>query len=228
MRAGVIARAVRDTIPVMTGYLVLGIGFGILLSTKGYGAFWPLFTGTAIYSGTMQFVVAEMFTAHTTLGAVGLTALMVSARHVFYGISMVERYRNIHGLKKAYMIYALTDETYSLVCLPRRGYESDDEDYCFWVSLLDQSYWVLGGVLGSVLGQVLRFDSRGIDFALTALFVSICVEQWLNSERHIPALVGLIASVMCLMIFGADNFLIPSMVIITLMLFVLRGRIENV
>ncbi|MBQ7220922.1 MAG: AzlC family ABC transporter permease [Synergistaceae bacterium] len=222
MRAGVIGRALHDTIPVMTGYVVLGIGFGILLSTKGYGAFWPLFTGTFIYSGTMQFVAAEMFTAHTPLGAVGLTALMVSARHVFYGISMVERYKDIHGLRKAYMIYALTDETYALVC------KSDDEDYCFWVSLLDQSYWVCGGVMGALLGQVLKFDARGIDFALTALFVSICVEQWLNSERHIPALTGLIASVSCLAVFGADNFLIPAMIVITVMLFLLRGRIEDV
>ena len=221
MRSGV-ARALHDTIPVMTGYVVLGIGFGILLSTKGYGVMWAVFTGLFIYSGTMQFVAAEMFTAGTGLGSAGLTALMVSARHLFYGISMVERYKDVHGLKKAYMIYALTDETYSLVC------EADDADYCFWVSLLDHAYWVSGGVIGSLLGQVLKFDSRGIDFALTALFVSICVEQWMNSERHIPALTGLMASVICLLVFGADNFLIPSMMIITVMLFVLRGRIESV
>ena len=156
------------------------------------------------------------------LGTAGMTALILSARHLFYGLSMIDRYRDIHGLKKAYMIYALTDETYSLVC------ESDDEDYCFWVSLLDHSYWLIGGIIGSVLGQVLKFDSRGIDFALTALFVSICTEQWLNSEEHIPALTGIISSVVCLVIFGADNFLIPAMIVITLMLFVLRGKIESV
>ncbi len=221
MRAGIV-RAIRDTIPVMTGYVVLGIGFGILLSTKGYGVLWALSMGLLIYSGTMQFVAAEMFTAGTALGTAGMTALMVSARHLFYGLSMIERYRDIHGLKKAYMIYALTDETYSLVC------ESDDEDYCFWVSLLDHSYWLIGGIIGSVLGQVLKFDSRGIDFALTALFVSICVDQWLSSEEHIPALTGIISSVVCLVIFGADSFLIPAMIVITLMLFVLRGKIESV
>ncbi|MBQ7544370.1 MAG: AzlC family ABC transporter permease [Synergistaceae bacterium] len=206
----------------MTGYVVLGMGFGILLSTKGYGALWALMTGLMIYSGTMQFVCADMFTGGVTLGAAAGTALMVSARHIFYGLSMSERYRNIHGLKKAYMIYALTDETYSLVC------ESDDEDYCFWVSLLDQTYWVAGGVMGSMLGEILPFDSRGIDFALTALFVSICVEQWLKAEEHTPALVGFIASVSCLVLFGAENFLIPSMIAITVMLFVLRRRIESV
>ena len=217
-----IARAFHDTLPVMTGYVVLGIGFGILLSTKGYGVMWALAMGLAIYSGTMQFIAAEMFTAGTALTTAGTTALMVSARHLFYGISMLERYRNIHGLKKAYMIYALTDETYSLVCT------ADDEDYCFLVTLMDHSYWVLGGVIGAALGQVLKFDARGIDFALTALFVSICVEQWLSSENHYSALTGAIASVMCLLIFGADSFMIPSMIVIVLMLFVLRGKIENV
>lgn len=221
MRAGVVG-AIRDTIPVMTGYVVLGIGFGILLSTKGYGVLWALSMGLLIYSGTMQFVAAEMFTAGTALGTAGMTALMVSARHLFYGLSMIERYRDIHGLKKAYMIYALTDETYSLVC------ESDDEDYCFWVSLLDHSYWLIGGIIGSVLGQVLKFDSRGIDFALTALFVSICTDQWLSSEEHIPALTGIISSVVCLVIFGADSFLIPAMLVITVVLFALRRRIEGV
>ena len=219
MRAGIV-RAFRGTISVMTGYIVLGIGFGILLSTKGFGVLWALSMGIVIYSGTMQFIAAEMFTAGTALGTAGMTALMVSARHLFYGLSMIERYREIHGLKKAYMIYALTDETYSLVC------ESEDADYCFWVTLLDHSYWVLGGVMGSVLGQVLKFDSRGIDFALTALFVSICTEQWLSSEKHIPALTGIFASVMCLVIFGADSFLIPAMIVITVMLFALRSRIE--
>ena len=158
MRTGIV-RAIHDTIPVMTGYIVLGIGFGILLSTKGFGILWALSMGIVIYSGTLQFIAAEMFTAGTAFSTAGLTALMVSARHLFYGLSMIERYKDIHGLKKAYMIYALTDETYSLVC------EADDADYCFWVSLLDHSYWVIGGVTGSVLGQMLKFDSRGIDFA---------------------------------------------------------------
>ena len=217
-----VARALRDTVPVLTGYIVLGIGFGILLSSKGYGALWALAMSVLIYSGTMQFIAIDMFTGGASIGAASLTALMVSARHVFYGISMSGRYKYVHGLRKAYMICALTDETYALVC------ESDDEDYCFWVSLLDHCYWVIGCVTGGLLGQVLPFDSRGIDFALTALFVSICVDQWLNSEQHTSALVGLCSSVVCLAVFGADSFLIPSMLIITIMLFVLRGRIENV
>ena len=221
MRSPVV-RALRDTVPVLTGYVVLGIGFGILLNAKGHGALWAFAMGILIYSGTMQFVAVDMFTGGVSSGAASLTALMVSARHVFYGISMAGRYKNIRGLRKAYMIYALTDETYALVC------ESDDEDYCLWVSLLDHCYWVSGSVIGGLLGQVLPFDSTGIDFALTALFVSICVDQWLNSEGHTPAMVGLCSSIVCLTLFGAEGFLIPSMLAITVMLFVLRGRIENV
>ena len=221
MRADKVIHAFRDSLPVMTGYAVLGLGFGILMASKGYDVFLVLTEGILIYSGTMQFVLADMLSGSVTLSACALTALMVSARHVFYGVSMVERYRDIHGLQKFYMIFALTDETYSLVC------ESNDADYCFLVSLFNHSYWITGTIAGSLIGQVLKFDSRGIDFSLTALFVSICVEQWLNADTHIPALTGLTASVLCLLIFGADNFLIPAMFMITCLLFAFRGKIEN-
>ena len=204
----------------MAGYLVLGMGFGILLSAKGYGVLWAFAMGIIIYSGTMQFAAAEMFTGGAALTEAAMTALMMGARHIFYGLTMSERYKNIHGLKKAYMIFSLTDETYSLVC------ESDDGDYCFWVSLFDHVYWVTGGVIGSLLGEILPFDSRGIDFALTALFVSICTDQWLNTENHYPALIGFTASILCLLIFGAGNFLIPSMISVTVMLFAIRGKID--
>ena len=222
MRAsrGITARAFRDSIPVMAGYIVLGMGFGILLSAKGYGVLWAVAAGIIIYSGTMQFAAAEMFTGGAALAEAAMTAAMMGARHIFYGLTMSERYKNIHGLKKAYMIFALTDETYSLVC------ESDDEDYCFLVSLFDHVYWIMGGIIGSLLGKILTFDSRGIDFALTALFVSICTEQWLNAENHYPAVIGFTASILCLVIFGAGNFLIPSMISVTVMLFVMRGRID--
>ena len=219
--SSVITRALHDTLPVMTGYLVLGLGFGILLGTKGYNAFWALSMCLLIYSGTMQFVDIDLF-AGVSLGATAVTALMVSARHLFYGLSVLERYKNIHGFKKFYMIYALTDETYSLVC------ESDDPDYCFWVSMLDHSYWITGSVIGTLLGQFLPFDSTGIDFVLTALFITICVEQWLNSDNHIPALIGFVVSALCLVIFGAENFLVISMVFITAALFIFRERIESV
>ena len=215
-----ITKALKDTLPIMMGYLVLGFGFGILLSTKGHNFLWAISMCLIIYSGTMQYMAIELFSVPSLI-TTALTALMSGARHLFYGISMVERYKEIHGLKKFYLIYALTDETYSLVC------ESNDEDYCFWVSILDHSYWITGSVIGAIFGQILKFDSRGIDFSLTALFVIICTEQWLNSKNHVPALIGFFASILCLLIFGAENFLVPSMILITIILFLFRDRIEG-
>ena len=222
--SGVLAQAFRASLPVMTGYIVLGLGFGILLSTRGYNAFWALMMSLVIYSGTMQFVAIDLFTSGASLAATGMTSLMVSARHLFYGLSMIERYGKVSGLRKFYMIFALTDETYSLVC--GADNYNDNEDYCFWVSLLNHIYWTFGGVLGALLGRVLPFDYRGIDFALTALFVSICVEQWLDNDNHYSSLTGFIASTLCLALFGADSFLIPSMLLITLTLSIMRERID--
>ncbi len=218
---GVITKAFRDTLPVMTGYIVLGLGFGILLSTRGYNALWALLMCIVIYSGTMQFVAIDLFTSGASLAATGMTSLMVSARHLFYGLSMIERYEKVSGLRKFYMIFALTDETYSLVC------EADDEDYCFWVSLFNHIYWTSGSIMGALLGQILPFDFRGIDFALTALFVSICVEQWLDTSNHYSSITGFVVSVLCLVVFGAENFLIPSMILITATLLIMRERIES-
>ncbi len=223
--SGVILRAFRDTLPVMTGYVVLGIGFGILLSSKGYGAIWALLMGLMIYSGTMQFVAIDLIAGSATLASAAITALMVGARHLFYGISMLKRYEK-SGFMKPYLIYALTDETYSLVCNSECNSDGDLK-YCFFVSLLDQVYWVTGSVIGAILGAVLEFDARGIDFALTALFITICTEQWLNESNHVSALTGFAASVLCLIIFGSENFLIPSMILITIALFALKGKISH-
>ena len=215
-----IKKAFMDTVPVMTGYLVLGIGFGIILNTKGFGVLWALAMSTVIYAGSMQFVAIDLMTGGASLAVTALTTLMVNARHLFYGISMVYRYKGA-GKKKPYMIYALTDETYSLVCGEERRHR-----YYFTVSLLDQIYWVTGSVCGSLLGSIIPFNTEGIDFALTALFLTVFVEQWLSTGKHGPALAGLGSSVLCLIIFGADNFLIPTMVLITVILTLMRKRIE--
>ena len=230
-------KAFIDTIPVMTGYVVLGMGFGIILKTKGFGVLWALGMSIIIYAGSMQFVAIDLMTGGASLAVTALTTLMVNARHLFYGISMVDRYKGA-GKKKPYMIYALTDETYSLVCgedskpvqtPSEAGTEAEAEAekarrhrYYFFVSLMDQIYWVTGSVCGSLLGSVIPFNTEGIDFALTALFVTVFVEQWLTTREHGPALAGLGASVLCLMIFGAENFLIPTMILITVILTLMR------
>jgi len=143
---------------------------------------------------------------------------MVNARHLFYGISMLDKYKHT-GKRKPYLIFALTDETYSLVCRDTIGVPPEkNNDYYLLVSLFDHFYWVAGSVLGAVLGSLVKFNSEGIDFALTALFVTVFLEQWLTSKKHAPALIGVGVSVICLVIFGADRFLIPAMLIIALIL----------
>lgn len=219
MKKQTIKKAFWDTLPVMTGYLFLGVGFGIILQQNGYGPLWALAMSLFIYAGSMQYVGIGLLTGGASLLTAALTTLMVNARHLFYGLSMIEPYKGA-GRRKPYLIFALTDETYSLVS---RKLPEDVEriSYCFFVSLFDQCYWVLGSILGSLVGN-LPVDFTGIDFALTALFVTVFVEQWLSSKNHLPALVGVICAAVCLVLFGADNFLIPTMILIAAILVMLQ------
>ncbi|MBR3765341.1 MAG: AzlC family ABC transporter permease [Clostridia bacterium] len=205
----------------MAGYIVLGMGFGVLLSTKGYGPLWALAMSGFIYAGSMQYLAIDLLTGGASLITSALTTLLVNARHLFYGISMVEGYRGM-GKKKPYAIFALTDETYSLVCQDKHPTQEERHQYAFLVSVLNQCWWVGGSLIGSLLGEVIPFDVTGIDFALTALFVTVFIEQWLSTRDHASAIIGVAASVGCLMIFGADSFLIPAMASILLALSILR------
>lgn len=210
----------------MAGYLVLGIGFGILLETKGYGVWWALLMSVFIYAGSMQYVAIDLLSGGASLLSAGLMTLMVNARHLFYGISMIERYKET-GKKKPYLVFALTDETYSLVCSGDVPEGVDQKSYFFWVSLFDQSYWVIGSVTGSLIGSILSFNTAGIEFSMTALFIVVFVEQWKSASSHISAIIGAVASVVCLLLFGPDSFLIPSMITITAALTVLRKVLEG-
>ena len=201
-------KMVRDTIPVIAGYIVLGMGFGIIMKANGYNIWFALAMSLFIYAGSMQYAAISLFTSGTSLLTVALTTLVVNARHLFYGISMVDKYKDA-GIRKTYMIFALTDETYSLVCDTNQ-----DTNYCFFVSLLNQFYWILGTVIGSVMGSKISFNTKGIDFALTALFLTVFIEQWIKNKNHFPAVTGVFISIICLIIFGQSNFLIPSMFII--------------
>ena len=213
--------AFADTLPVMAGYMVLGVGFGILLRTKGYGVGWAFAMSFFIYAGSLQYVGVELLAGGASLVTTAVTALLVNARHLFYGVSMLERYSRA-GRAKPYLIFSLTDETFSLVCAPR----GEDPRYCLRVSALDHLYWVTGSVLGSLAGGWLPFDFTGIDFSLTALFLTVVVEQWLSQSDHAPALIGAGASVGCLLLFGPESFLLPSMGVIAAALLVLARRKE--
>lgn len=228
MHKSTMRAAFRDTIPVMAGYVFLGFGFGILLYQSGYGVLWSFAMSLFIYAGSMQYLTVSLLTSGAGLLTTALATLVVNARHLFYGISMVDAYKGA-GKKKPYMIFALTDETYSLVSQNQVSEGVSRHSYCFLVSLFDQIYWVSGSVLGSLAGTLLPIDFTGIAFALTALFVTIFVEQWLSTKNHIPAVIGTVSTLACLLIFGQDLFLIPSMVIIAIVLTTQRktGRREH-
>ncbi len=223
----IIKTALVDTLPVLTGYLVLGFGFGIIIKVNGYGLLHAFLMSLLIYAGSMQYVAIGLFTGGASLLTVALTTLMVNARHLFYGISMIDRYKNT-GKRKPYLIFALTDETYSLVCSDNPNIpEEKRKDYYLFVSLFDHIYWITGSVLGVVVGSLVKFNSEGIDFALTALFVTVFLEQWLTTKKHAPAIIGVLVSVVCLVIFGSESFLIPTMLIIALLLCLYKEVPEN-
>ena len=215
-------KALLATIPVMAGYVVLGIGFGMLLQTKGYGVLWAFAMSVFIFAGSMQYVTIDLLTGGVSLLATALTTLAVNARHLFYGISMVDKYKV--QKKKYFLFWTLTDETYSLVCSDEPEKSGNPSKYYLYVSLFDYSYWVLGSVLGSLLGEVIPFSMEGIDFSLTALFLTVFVEQWLSTKNHLAAVVGVGASVLCLLLLGSDKFLIPAMILIAVMLILLRKK----
>ncbi len=220
-------QAFLDTVPVMTGYLFLGFGFGILMEQNGYSFLWAGAMSLFIYAGSMQYAAVGLLTGGAGLITAALTTLLVNARHLFYGISMVDAYKSAKA--KPYLIFALTDETYSLVSKPQVPEGMTTQGYCLAVSLLDHIYWVCGTVLGGLVGALLPMDLPGIEFVLTALFVTIFVEQWLSTKDHRPAVIGVASTLICLWIFGRDVFLIPSMVVIAVTLTTMsRTRKEGV
>ena len=221
-----IKAAFIKSLPVMAGYVVLAIGFGILMKEAGYGLFWSFLMSFTIYAGSMQYVAVSLLSSGASLISAALTTLMVNARHLFYGVSMIDKYKDA-GKKKPYLIFALTDETYSLLCGDDYPEGEDKHWYSFFVSLFNQCYWVIGSIIGSIIGSLITFNTAGIDFSMTALFVTVFVEQWLTTKNHLPAIAGLFCSIACLMIFGPENFLIPTMISITIVLSLCKNVMDN-
>ena len=217
--------AFLKTIPVMLGYLFLGLAFGLLLQEAGYSFWWALLSSGIVYAGSIQFVLVEFLSGGTGLLTVAVMTLLINSRHAFYGLSFVEKFRKMKTYP--YMIFSLTDETYSLLCSLKVPEGIDEKKAMFLIALFDQLYWVTGSVLGAALGQVLPFDMTGIDFAMTALFVTIFVDQWREAKSHLPAIVGLCSAAVCLLIFGGSNFILPSLLITVGILMALKGRLET-
>ena len=218
--------AFPHTIPILTGYLVLGIAYGIYMKALGFSPLIPILMSIFVFAGSMQFVAGSVLSSAFAPVSTFFLTIMVNARHIFYGISMLEKYRDL-GKKKFPVIFGLTDETFSVNVSADIPEGVDKGWFYFFVSLFDYGYWITGTILGSVLGQVIPFDTTGIDFAMTALFIVILVGQWEKEKSHISTLGGLGISLVCLVIFGADNFILASMAGIVLFLTLLRRPIER-
>lgn len=223
---GAFRAALPRTLPVLAGYLVLGVAFGLLLNSIGLGVFWAAAMSILVYAGSAQFLAVSLIGASASLPQVALLTLLLNFRHFFYGLSMVSRYQGV-GKRKLYLAFALSDETYAILAGALPPAQVDPADYYFAVSLLDQCYWVAGSLIGATVGQLITFDTTGVDFAMTALFVVLAVEQWKSARRHAPALFGVCCGVVCLLIFGPDLFLIPALAAIVALLLLFRRRLEE-
>lgn len=222
----VVRYAFLQTIPVLCGYLFLGMAFGVLLQHEGYGVFWAFCISTIVYAGSIQFVMVSFLSMGTNLLTVALMTLSINSRHMFYGISFVEAFQKM-GKKGLYMIASLTDETYSILCSTDVPKTMSKETVHFYIALLNHSYWIVGSVLGAWLGKNIPFDVTGIDFAMTALFVVIFIEQWLNSKSHMPALVGVSCAMITLVLFGKEKFMLPALVLVVCILMGVRKKVEG-
>lgn len=227
---GVKRRALKaafpHTIPILTGFLFLGMTYGIYMNVSGFSFWYPMLMSMTIFAGSMEFVTVNLLMgAFNPLQALTMT-LMVNARHLFYGISLLEKYRGC-GLKKLYLIFGLCDESFSINCSVDAPEGVDPKWFMFFVTLLNQSYWITGATLGGLFGSLIRFSTEGIDFVMTAMFVVIFLEHWLKEKNHLSALTGMALSVLCLAVFGADGFIIPSMLAILGVLTLLRRPVEQ-
>jgi len=223
---GAIRAAFPHTIPVLTGFLFLGMAYGILMSGRGFGWPWILLTSAVVFAGALQFVGISLLTSVFDPLYAFLIALSVNARHLFYGISMLEKLSGT-GRVKPYLIFGMCDETFSILCATEPPPNVDRRAFMLAVTLLNQSYWVLGSVAGGLIGPRLTFDTYGIDFVMTAFFVVIFLNQWRAQKNHSPALIGLGASAVSLLIFGADNFIIPAMILIVVCLTIFRRQLSK-
>lgn len=214
------------TIPVMTGYLFMGMAFGILLQSQGYDYLWALLMSVTIFAGAMQFVAVGVLTEPFSPLSVFLLTLMVNARHVFYGFSMLDRFKGC-GRAKPYLVFGLTDETFSLLCTTAPPPGVSRSGFYLAMTLLNHSYWISGCVIGALLGSRLTFDPKGIDFVMTALFVAIIVEQWRLPQNRPPAVVGFFSTALCLVLFGPNHFILPAMGLLVLLLTLGRAFMER-
>lgn len=217
--------ALPYTLPICIGFIVLGMSYGFLMRSKGFPLIYPMLMSLFIFAGSMEFVTVNLLLSDFNPLHVFFLTLMVNARHIFYGISMLDKYKNC-GWKKPYLIFGMCDETFTVNCAVTPPEDVDKGWFMFFVTLLNQIYWVSGATLGALLGYIIHFDASGIEFVMTALFVVMFINQWEETKEHTPALMGLGCTLLCLVIFGSSNFIIPAMILIVLCLSLCKGKLE--
>lgn len=217
--------ALPYTLPICIGFIVLGMSYGFLMRSKGFPLIYPMLMSLFIFAGSMEFVTVNLLLSDFNPLHVFFLTLMVNARHIFYGISMLDKYKNC-GWKKPYLIFGMCDETFTVNCAVTPPEDVDKGWFMFFVTLLNQIYWVSGATLGALLGYIIHFDASGIEFVMTALFVVMFINQWEETKEHTPALMGLGCSLLCLLVFGSSNFIISAMILIVLCLSIGKGKLE--
>lgn len=227
MNQGVLKTAFKKTVPVLIGYLFLGFAFGVMLTSKGFEMWYAPIMSSTLYAGSMQFVAITLMLGSFNILNTVIVTLSVNARHLFYGLSLVDRYRGT-GFYKPYLMFGLTDETYALISSLEEPKGKQTTRLMFFITLFDQLYWIAGGVIGATVGSLINFPAKGVEFTMTALFITIFVEQWEKSKNHFPALCGLIITLVCLVLFGQEWFLIFSMCFILLSLALARGKTDRI
>ncbi len=215
--------AFAQSVPVMLGYIFLGIAFGLMLHDAGYSFWWAFLTSVTIYAGSMQFVLVTLLTGGASLVYAAIMTLFINGRHIFYGLSFIEKFRNM-GKAYPYMVFSLTDETYSVLCGLKVPKGMNEKNISTMIALLDHIYWICGSVLGGVIGELITFNTTGIDFSMTALFVVIVLNQWMDSREHRPAIIGGVVGSACLLLLGEDKFLLPALTLTALLLLGVRKK----
>lgn len=225
-----LAAAFPVTVPVLMGYLAIGIAFGLMLERIGYNFIWAFFMSLSIYAGSGQYLGVSLLSTAAALSTVALMTFLINFRHIVYGLSMLEKFRGM-GIRKLYMIFSLTDETYALLASAQAPVGVNPKNFYFAIALLDHAYWIIGSIIGAVAGALLPIDITGIDFAMTALFVVIAVDQWKAYKKHFPAILGLVTTIVFMLILGQvfdqQNMLLISLGVIVLVLLLFRDKLED-
>ena len=217
--------AVKHSFPIFISFIPVGLAYGVLMQNAGYNFIWTGACSLFVMAGSLQYLMVSFFAGGVSLATVAIMALLLNSRHIFYGLSFIEKFRSF-GFWKYFLIYSLTDENYSLHCSHDFGEDIDEKWAYVLTALMPILYWVILSILGALIGTLIPFDTTGIDFALTALFIVILIEQMLGADNRLPALLAFVSSIVCLLLFGPSNFILPSLVITVALLTILRSRIE--